>query len=169
MKFLSRRIDYEVDTLNWNPIAISKKGPKISHLFFADDLTLFAEANQKNCDTIKRIMDIFSLFSGQKINREKSKVLFSRNCSSHSINTLTSNLNIQVGDTFGKYLGFPIFHKTPSKADFQFILDNMKTKLAGWKNQFLNQDGRTTLSRACFNSIPNHMMQYIAIPKNITN
>lgn len=169
MELLSKRIDYEVNTLKWNPIAINRKAPKISHLFFADDLTLFAQANQKNCDTIKRTLDSFSKFSSQKINRAKSKVLFSKNCSSHTINNLASQLNIQARDTFGKFLGFLIFHRNPTKAEFWFILDNMKAKLVGWKIRFLNQAGRTTLSRASLNSISNHVMHYIAIPKNITN
>lgn len=123
MELLSRRIDYEVNTLTWNPIAINRKFPKITHLFFADDLTLFAQANQKNCDTIKRTLDSFSKFSSQKINKAKSKVLFSRNCSSHTINNLASQLNNQARDTFGKFLGFPTFHKNPTKAEFRFILD----------------------------------------------
>lgn len=79
MKLLSRRIDHEVDLLNWTLISISNRGPKISHLFFVDDLTLFAKADTKNCQTIMNILNSFNRHSGQKINSTKSKVIFSRN------------------------------------------------------------------------------------------
>lgn len=43
MELLSRRINHEVDILNWIPISINAEGHKISHLFIADDLTCSLE------------------------------------------------------------------------------------------------------------------------------
>lgn len=80
---------------------------------------------------------------------------------------LSSILNIQHRDSFGKYHGFPIFYKAPTMAEFQFIIDNMKAKLASWKTKILNQAGRTTFTRASLNSIPTHVMQYIQLPHKI--
>lgn len=42
MELLSRRINHVVDVLNWTLISITNGGTKVSHLFFTDDLTLFA-------------------------------------------------------------------------------------------------------------------------------
>lgn len=88
----------------------------------------------------------------------KSKVIFSKNCSQANINNQASLLTIQSRDAFGKYLGFPIFHEASNNGDFQFIRDNMNSKLAGWKAKFINTTGRTTLARASLNNIPNHVM-----------
>lgn len=40
MDLLSNYITHEVDLLNWEPISIHKNNLQLSHLFFADDLTL---------------------------------------------------------------------------------------------------------------------------------
>lgn len=97
----------------------------------------------------------------------KSKVLFSRNCNSESQTGLTTILGIKTLNSFGKYLGFSIFHKKLILGDFQFILDNLNSKLVGWKSKFLNMAGRTTLAKSLMSSIPNHVMKFIYLPSKI--
>lgn len=77
---LSRTIDQAVMRKDWLPLSISRNGPKISHIFFADDLTLFDRANKKNYDTILATLEDFNSASSQKANFQKSKVIFSANC-----------------------------------------------------------------------------------------
>lgn len=61
----------------------------------------------------------------------------------------------------------PIFYKKPTNGDFQFILDNINSRLVGWKTNLLNMDGRTTLAKAILSNISNHVRQYISIPSHI--
>lgn len=141
MERLSRMIDEAIVAHSWTPISISKSGPKISHLFFADDLTLFARADSNNCNTIASILHTFCEISGQKLNLSKSRVLFSRNCSQEMINQCSTMLNIKASTSFGKYLGFPMFSSRLENRDYQFIIDNIQTKLSGWKTKLLNMTG----------------------------
>ena len=39
-------------------------GPAFSHLFFADDLVLFAKADQINCSAVRDVIDVFCNVSG---------------------------------------------------------------------------------------------------------
>lgn len=45
-----------------------KRRPRVSHLFFIDDLLLFAEARDDQIDCIKEGLDLFYNASGQHIN-----------------------------------------------------------------------------------------------------
>lgn len=52
----------------------------LSHIsFFADDLLLFGEASEKQIDCMLQCLDLFCSSSGQKVNRAKSSIFFSRN------------------------------------------------------------------------------------------
>lgn len=113
MKRLPRLIDKAADAKEWFPFSISMVGPKISHLFFAVDLTLFARANAKVCSTIIHSLYSFNEFSRQKINLLKFKVIFSSNCKPDQVLNHYVNLSIQPSSSFGKYPSFSIFHKRP--------------------------------------------------------
>lgn len=56
MERLSKNIEREVSLGRWNPLKISRNGPKLSHLFSADNLTLFATADTINYLNINTIL-----------------------------------------------------------------------------------------------------------------
>lgn len=162
---LSRCINHQVDCAIWDPIKLSPKRPELSHIFFADDLTLMAKANNKTCEAISTTFSMFCNLSGQKINYQKSKIIFSTNCPQPLQDKIANFLNISISKQFGKYLSFPITNKSPNHKDFLFILDNMRSKLANWKLNFLNLADRATLIQSTLSNIPNHVMQYFHLPK----
>ena len=54
MEMLGRLIYSAVESGRWKPIKLSRAGPRLSHLFFVDDLILFIEAL---VDQIQVVMD----------------------------------------------------------------------------------------------------------------
>lgn len=151
------------------PYKIARNGPSLSHLFFVDDLVLMAKNNSTTCKTLKDTLQNFCKWSGKTINNNKSKILFSSNASFSTVANTANFFNMNYCTNFGRYLGFPIFDKKPSPADYGFIIDNLTKKLAEWKTKFLTLAGRTTLAKATLNNVPNYVMSYIKLPKQITD
>ena len=59
MKRLSHLISAEVHNGGWKPLLVARNAPKISHLFFVDDLVLFAKASCDQVASITRVLDAF--------------------------------------------------------------------------------------------------------------
>ena len=91
----------------WEPITLNRRGPKISHLCFADDLVLFAKASLDQVQVIKGILDLFCKSFGQKVNLSKSCIFFSKNIHMHRKTELSNALGVRLTSDFGKYLGVP--------------------------------------------------------------
>ena len=64
MEMLGRIIDDKCTNNLWNPVKASAGGPAFSHLFFADDLLLFAKANSLNCESVRDAVEEFCMISG---------------------------------------------------------------------------------------------------------
>jgi len=62
MEVLGALIEDKCKEKLWNPVKSSQSGPTFLHLFFADDLMLFAKADRKNCTAIRDVLDTFVLF-----------------------------------------------------------------------------------------------------------
>lgn len=111
----------------WQPIQISRGGPKISHLFFADVVLLFCHAKNYRINLIMVTLDNFCEASGLKVNLQKFEAMGSSRIprSKQSDSALLSQVSF-VND-LGKYLGFPLNQGRVSKKHYDFI----KSK-AGW-------------------------------------
>ena len=84
----------------------SQSGPAFSHLFFVDDLILFAKADRVNSATIRDVLDTFCSISGQMVSEAKSRVFFSLNVDRDTRESLCDILGFVSTPFLGKYLGF---------------------------------------------------------------
>ena len=64
---MSQLIVKSVDTGAWKPFRVGKGGTKVSHLCFADNMLLFAEANAKQTETIMECLDMSCASSGLRV------------------------------------------------------------------------------------------------------
>lgn len=137
----------------------SQGGIAFSHLMFADNIMLFAKADQISCSTIREVLDEFCSKTGQTISVAKSQVYFSPNIDREARESFCDMLGFASTSNIGKYLGIPIKHPSSSSLDFNFILDRVKNKLAGWKANLLSLAGRAVLIQASSSTILAYVMQ----------
>ena len=167
MEFLGQLIEEKCNAKLWQPVKASCSGLAFSHLFFADDLVLFAKSDPTNCSAIRDVLDVFCSLSGQSVSDAKSRVYFSPNVDRDSRESFCDILGFAPIPSLGKYLGIPIKHPGSSSQDFNFILDRVKTKLAWWKANLLSLAGRAVLVQASLAAIPAYVMQCTHIPNKI--
>ena len=58
---------------------MGKLAPLVSHLLFADDCIGFCKASIAEGDKVIKILEVYERESGQKLNREKTSLFFSKN------------------------------------------------------------------------------------------
>jgi len=64
---------------NIKGISICRGAPHLSHLFFTDDSIIFCRANMGECQRIWDVLQDYEATSGQKINKDKTSLFFSKN------------------------------------------------------------------------------------------
>ncbi|KAK3198861.1 hypothetical protein Dsin_022276 [Dipteronia sinensis] len=100
----------ELNSSRWKCIKVSRGGPSISHLFFADDLILFGDASLTQVGIMKECLDVLCSLSGHQVSFSKSRVF----CSNNIIEGVARNIAIACGSpltkNLGKYMGVPLIH-----------------------------------------------------------
>ena len=123
MNYLGQLIEEKCNGNLWHPVKASQSGPALSHLFFVDDLILFAKANGVNSAAIRDVLDTFYSISGQMMSEAKSMVYFSPNVDRDTRESLCDILGFASTLFLGKYLGFPLKQPGSSSHGYDFILD----------------------------------------------
>jgi hypothetical protein len=129
MECLSQVIIKVVADGYWKPVRLSRNGPPLSHLFFADDVLLFAKATNSQAQNIATILTRFASYSGLKVNVAKSKVFFSSSTTRGKMNSIVTNTGINRTHSLEKYLGFPMMHGRLQRRDFEFLEEKVSQRL----------------------------------------
>jgi hypothetical protein len=166
MDKLSHLIAEATEDGKWKPMRAGRNGPAISHLIFADDLLLFGQAVEENMNAVMEVLNRFCSMSGQQVNYDKSSIFFSRNVPNVRRAILTSQSRLQETHHLGKYLGVPALGRAPRIHDFQYLVEKIKGKLAGWKAKQLSLAGRITLAKSVIQATPIYPMMSTPLPKS---
>ena len=119
-------------------VPTSRRGPRLSHLFFADDSFLFCKANLVEWRWLTKVLDRYEMAFGQKLNKEKMSIFFSHNTSVEKRKEITRLLGLQATDKYEKYLGLPTLVGRSRYKAFKGIRDKVWKKLNDWKVNFLS-------------------------------
>ena len=109
-------------------------------------------------DVIQRILLLYEQVSGQKLNREKTTVFFSKATLVERKLEIIDFLGVSEVREYDKYLGLLAVVGRNKKASLNFIKERMWNKLQGWKEKLLSQAGREVLLKAVVQAIPTFAM-----------
>ncbi|XP_020684802.1 uncharacterized protein LOC110101296 [Dendrobium catenatum] len=143
---------------------ISLGNISMTHLLNADDLLVFAKANNSNARSLHTILQRFAILSRLNINPHKSTILFSNNCTFGD--EINNTLSIQQTQGSINYLGLPISMKKLKQADFEPLIKKIPTALEGWKAKILSFAGRIQYLRYTIFSTIAYWIRGSIIPKN---
>jgi hypothetical protein len=145
----------------------SPKGPRISHLFFADDSILFCKSNSVEWHCLLRILGIYEATSGQKLNLQKTSIFFSRNTSHSRREEILSLSGLTEAHKFDTYLGLPALVGKSKTQAFNNIKEKVGLKLSNWKVKFLSQAGKEVLLKAVVQAVSAYSMSVFMLPTTL--
>ena len=148
-------------------VSICRNGPRVSHLFFADDSVLFCRATEAECQIILDVLSIYEKGSSQKINRDKTCIFFTSNTKPELQTRIQQVLVVPAIGQYEKYLGMPAFVGRAKKQSFIYIKERVWKKLQGWKEKILSQAGREVLIKSVIEAIPTYSMSCFKLPKGL--
>ena len=118
---LHRMIKKAADNGDIQGVSICRNGPKLTHLFFADYSLLFCRATTQECQKVLEILSSYERALGQKLNRDKTSLFFSKSTSFEMQNQIMSALGVSALRQY-EYLGLPAIVSRNKRASF----DHMK-------------------------------------------
>ncbi|GJT89353.1 RNA-directed DNA polymerase, eukaryota, reverse transcriptase zinc-binding domain protein [Tanacetum coccineum] len=132
-------------------IKIGSPSLHLSHLFYADDVIIFAEWHQSDMDNIIRILDVFSLILGLK--SISTSPIFMVWGSLRRKLSIWLKVRVVPLAPFFSYLGLPIGSNMGRISNWTILIDHFKARLSSWKTNLLSLGGRLTLIKAVLGSL----------------
>ncbi|KAI0497165.1 hypothetical protein KFK09_020387 [Dendrobium nobile] len=145
-------------------VQIVPTGERVSHLLYADDILVFAEASVPNAKRISGLLTDYCGWTGQNININKSAILFNKSCPRWKCRRIARLLGYNMVSSL-EYLGLPLLTRRTVKADFAKTVNNAMAKVNIWGKRHLSLAGSATLIRTSLLSVPMYHMTLTLIPK----
>jgi hypothetical protein len=110
---------------NLEGVTICEGAPSITHLLFADDSLLLLKVNDGNENYLRHVLQLYEECSGQVINKDKSSILFSKNCGQSKKTEFMAALNLSQEAKSDKYLGLPVYMGRSRSKMFAYLKDRV--------------------------------------------
>ncbi|GJZ19391.1 RNA-directed DNA polymerase, eukaryota, reverse transcriptase zinc-binding domain protein [Tanacetum coccineum] len=138
----------------------------VSHLFYGDDVIITTDWNAKDMDNIIRVLHVFYLASGLKINIHKSNI-YGIGVNKDEVLSMASNAGCIAGDIPFNYLGLPIGSNMKSIASWKTLVDRFHMRLSSWKANLLSIGGRLTLIKSVLGSLGIYYLSIFRAPESV--
>ena len=147
-----------------NGIKVAPGAPQVNHLLFADDSLLFFDATADMANRVENLLHKYCIASGQRINKEKSSIFFSKGCSEGVRHEIKLILSVQNEKLAEKYLGLPADVGRAKEGSFKYLKDRIWKQVQGWMEKALSVGGKEVLIKSVAQAIPTYSMACFKLP-----
>uniref|UniRef100_A0A2N9G2U3 CCHC-type domain-containing protein n=1 Tax=Fagus sylvatica TaxID=28930 RepID=A0A2N9G2U3_FAGSY len=105
----------------------------------------------------------------QKINREKSRVIFSKLVTHEVKRWVKEEMQVKKLPLDAFYLGTPMFFSRNRTRDYKYLIDRIDSKLMGWRCKALSWAGRCTLIKSVALALPTYYFSTDDVPISVCN
>ncbi|KAM0019452.1 putative RNA-directed DNA polymerase [Helianthus debilis subsp. tardiflorus] len=151
---------------NFSGIQLPNNGPCVSHLLYADDAIIIGEWSRENVFNVIRILRIFHICSGIKINLAKSNI-FAIGVGAGDLNITAGLIGCQVGNFPFRYLGLAVGGNMNRIINWKPIYEVFDARLAKWKSSLLSFGERITLIKSVLDSLPCYYLSLYKAPVKV--
>ena len=144
-------------------------GTNVPFLAFADDILIFSRCSEDAIETIRKFLEDYQSFSGQRVNSSKSSFLVSNRASEDQVALVVSKLGFRQQTFPFTYLGAPIARGRSRCVLFDNVIDKLRSRLQHWSSRMLSAGGKILLIRHVLSSIPSYLLQVLQPPKAVLN
>lgn len=148
-------------------IRVCRSAPNVNHLMFADDSILFCRATLQTNLNIMYLLDVYEKASGQKVNKEKTSMVFNTNVIPSQQAEIMQLWGVLQCQNYDKYLGLPSMVGRGKYQAFSQLKNKVWLKLQGWKEKLLSQGGKEVLIKFVAMSIPTYTMSCFKLPASL--
>ncbi|KAG7586300.1 Reverse transcriptase zinc-binding domain [Arabidopsis thaliana x Arabidopsis arenosa] len=148
-------------------LKVARGAPAISHLLFADDSMLYCKQKNEELSQMVRIIEEYSLASGQRVNYQKSSIHFGKLIPEERRQEIKQQLRIENEGGEGVYLGLPESFNGSKVAILSYLKERLSQKVSGWQSNFLSPGGKEVMLKAVAMALPTYTMACFKLPKTV--
>lgn len=145
---------------------IYRNAPNVSNLFFVHDSILLLRANLTECSMVVDIIRKYKRASGQKVNLNKTEVVFSKCVPVNRKIKIINTLGVREVEKHKKYLGLPTIIEIIYKK-IVCLKEGKWKKASGVEVKLLSYPGKEILVKTVAQAIPTYMMNIFMIPNTL--
>ena len=132
---------------------------------YADDTLIIMEGCVRQLQTLKDILNTFTMSTGLTVNFNKS-MMVPINLDDEKLELLSTSFNCSKGFLPFTYLGLPLGISKPTVNDFLPLISKCERRLQA-TSQFLTQAGRLQMTNSVFTALPMFQMGTFLLPKPV--